>query len=368
MLTDELYWYWINNIEGIGTATLYALLEVYKSPDVIYHLDPVKILSYLKKSSQLDLFIQSQNVDRIKRGYDRLLQQNIQFISPLSPCYPEGFQTLKCPPLGLYLKGRFPSNQKTVAIIGARNCTRYGKEMARYFGKRLAENGIGIVSGLARGIDAMAHRGALEGSGYTIGILGCGIDGVYPKENFALFMEMEKCGGILSEYNIGVPPHAGLFPLRNRLIAGLVDGILVVEAMERSGTFITVDEGLSLGKDIFAMPGRITDEKSMGCNNLIKLGAHVVTSVEDILDVLQIEGVKEQDSMEDLAYFKKVNEISLAPLEKIVYSCLQIEPQYVDDIIEKSKIAPQEVCMVLNKLSICGMIEETDRNYFAIRI
>ena len=240
--------------------------------------------------------------------------------------------------------------------------------MARFFGKELSKCGIGIISGLARGIDGMAHAGALEVEGYTLGVLGCGIDRIYPEENYRLFVQMEKSGGILSESNLGVLPVPGLFPQRNRLIAGLSDGILVVEAMEKSGTFITVDQGLEQGREIFALPGRITDKTSAGCNNLIKLGAHMITEVEDILEILQInrKNVHKTGKIND--FTAEVNKMSLAPLEKMVYSCLRIEPKYLDDIILETKITPQEVCATLNRLSVRGAVVETAKNYYAVKL
>ena len=256
---------------------------------------------------------------------------------------------------------------KTIAIIGARNCTRYGREMARFFGRELAGCGVGIISGLARGIDGMAHQGALEADGYTVGILGCGIDQIYPPENANLFQKVQQQGAIISESNIGIRPSPGLFPERNRLIAGLADGILVVEAMQKSGTFITVDQGLDQGKEIFALPGRLTDVKSAGCNRLLKLGAHVVTEVADILEILRIAGSSTMKKPNWEKSNEEIDKLSLAPIEKIVYSCLRIEPKCLDEIIEEVRIAPQQVCMTLNKLVLKGVIEETTKNYYAVR-
>lgn len=214
----------------------------------------------------------------------------------------------------------------------------------------------------------MAHTGALEGNGYTLGVLGNGIDRVYPDENYKLFTQMEKMGGIVSESNIGVPPSPGLFPQRNRLIAGFSDGILVIEAMEKSGTFITVDQGLEQGKDIFALPGRIMDVQSKGCNNLIKMGAHMVTEVSDILEILHFDSENVENSVEKQDLDSIIHKKSLAPLEKIVYSCLRIDSKYLDDIIREVQLAPQDVCMILNKLVMQGIVCETTRNYYAIKL
>jgi DNA processing protein len=323
----------------------------------------------LKSQNVKEHYVKSKDRQSIQNGFARLLSGDIKFIYPGHHQYPKQFTQIPDAPMGLYLKGKlWMEGRKSVAIIGARQCSRYGLEMARFFGRELAKCGVTIVSGLARGVDGMAHTGALEGEGYTIGVVGGGIDQVYPQENYHLFMQMETRGGILSESNMGVKPVAGLFPQRNRLIAGLSDGILVVEAREKSGTFITVDQGLEQGKEIFSIPGRIMDSQSVGCNNLIKLGAHMVTEVDDILQILHME----EKSSPKLDYQKHAQDtshkMSLAPLEKMVYSCLRIEPRYLEDVVKEMRVAPQDVCKALNKMILAGIVVEPLRNYYAIKL
>lgn len=369
MTQRDYYWYWLTNIAGIGRITIRRLINEFETPDAIYYAEEQQVFQFFRNEKQKKEFSASKQKDNIIHSYQKLCDKGITFIHPDMEAYPEKLRNIPDSPFSLYLKGKFPPcDRKSVAIVGTRSCTRYGSEMARFFGRELSKCGISIISGLARGIDGMAHTGALEAEGYTLGVLGCGIDGVYPEENYQLYIEMGKKGGIVSEHNLGIPPAAGLFPQRNRLIAGFSDGILVVEAKEKSGTFITVDQGLEQGKEIFAMPGRIIDENSAGCNNLIKLGAHMITEVEDILEILNIDNknvlkLSKLDPPEGV-----LEKMLLAPLEKMVYSCLRIEPKYLDDIIKEAKIAPQEVCMALNRLVINGVIEETAKNYYAIKI
>lgn len=369
MTRQDYYWYWLNNIPGVGRKTLHSLLQAFHTPEQIYLSEEERIGQFLKRNAQKEAFHFSKNEESVIKSYRQLEHKGIRFLHPDSPEYPERFRNIPDSPTGMYLKGKLPpEEQKSVAIIGARDCTRYGSEMARFFGRELSLNGVSVVSGLARGIDGMAHEGALAAGGYTLGVLGCGIDWVYPEENYRLFMQMEQTGGILSESNIGVKPAPGLFPERNRLIAGMADGILVVEAKEKSGTFITVDQGLEQGKEIFAIPGRVLDIKSVGCNHLIKLGAHMVTEVRDILEILHLENKiveKQNDLGQDEIYIKKM---SLAPIEKKVYSYLRIEPKYLDEIILETCIAPQEVCMALNHLVVSGIVAETASNYYAIKL
>lgn len=369
MTNQDMYWLWLLNIPGITRNRIRKMLSVYRSPEQLYYAAYDDLEQFFKNEQQRQRFLEWRNMDKTYALYEKMQKSNIGFVHYQSERFPRKLKQIPDSPLGLYYKGKLPDeNKKTIAIIGARNCTRYGKEMAQYFGRELAKQGVQIVSGLARGIDGCAHRGALQGNGYTIGVLGGGIDQVYPKENFELFLSMEQHGGIVSESNMGIKPYAALFPERNRLISGFCDGILVVEAMGKSGTFITVDQGLDQGKDIFSVPGRILDEKSAGCNRLIKLGAHIVTDVTDILDMYFPR--EEIPHFINPAYYKEtmIQKMSLAPTEKMVYSCLQIEPKYLDEIIAEVNLAPQDICRILNRLILLNMIEEVSCNYYGLKI
>lgn len=364
-----MYWYWLVNIKGLGRKIQSSLIKDFRTPENIFYMKEDVIEQYIKSEDIRRIFLESRDMMKVAQSYEKLEKQGIRFLCYEDESYPKRLKNIPDPPLGLYLKGNLPEeNRVTLAIIGTRDCSSYGRELATYFGKELAGCGVNIVSGLARGIDGYSHRGALLGGGYTLGVIGGGIDKIYPKENKSLFCEMEKKGGILSESNMGVMPYAFLFPERNRIISGLADGILVVEAMEKSGTFITVDQGLEQGKDIFAIPGRITDKKSMGCNNLIKLGANVITDVSDVLDFYHI--APKSDVKSNLCSVKEdvLGKMSLAPPEKMVYSCLRIEPKYLDDILCEVKMEPGEVCMALNHLVLSGFVVESERNYYGIKI
>ncbi len=373
MNNEDLYWYWLCNIPRLGRKLIGKLLEEYGTPKVIFYENDNDIYNFVKMNNgrlHLEDYSSSKNEESIIYSYERLKSLGVSFIHPCHKDYPDRLKNIPDAPYGLYVKGSLPDNEsKSVAIIGSRNSTHYGREMGRVFGRELAKCGIVVVSGLARGIDGMAHRGAIEAGSYTLGILGCGIDVVYPQENYELFIEMEKTGGIISESNIGVKPDVRLFPQRNRLISGMADGILVIEAKEKSGTFITVDQGLEQGREIFALPGRILDENSRGCNNLIKMGAHLVTDVSDIIEILcgrsfDDKEVLEPVEMRNVQYVKNL----LAPTEKMVYSVLSVEPKYIDDIITEIKLSPDEVCMHLNKLFMAGYIDEPARNYYSVRL
>lgn len=200
--------------------------------------------------------------------------------------YPEKLRRIYAPPQKLYIIGNDKIlNEKGIAIIGCRKPSKYGIEMAYKFAYGLSKRGINVISGLARGIDSYSHLGAVHAKGKTIGVLGSGLNNIYPSENKKLCLEIIKNGGaIITEYEPKEKPLAMNFPARNRIISGLSEGILVIEAKQKSGTLITVDHGLDQGKDIFVIPGNITSENSYGTNELIKQGAKLVTSQRDILD------------------------------------------------------------------------------------
>lgn len=405
MTQEDLYWYWLNNIPGIGRKTITELLKLLKTPRRIYQASRQELVPGVITENRWNALKASRDMEKLQSSCRRMEESHVAFLHPEDAGFPDCLKQIPDMPYGLYYKGKMPdSGAPSVAVIGARSCSRYGLEMAYYYARELAACGISIISGLARGIDARAHEGALAAGGYTMGVVAGGLDRVYPVENYDLFMRLAGQGGILSESNLGITPVAGLFPQRNRLISGLADGILVVEAREKSGTFITVDQGLDQGKEVFAIPGRVTDPLSAGCNRLIAQGAHIVTAVEDILDILQIPtrnsqdfAEKQADSAENTAaatvsehsdtgktqsaYDSRngqktrkfpqpvdISQLSLAPVEKMVYSCLRIEPQYLDELIGEMMLAPQEVCRALNRLVMCGAAVETTRNYYAVRL
>lgn len=210
----------------------------------------------------------------------------LEIIKENDKTYPEKLRQIYDRPAKLYLEGNIDIlNNKSIAIIGSRNCSKYGMEVAYKFGYGLAKKGITIISGLARGIDAYSHWGTVKANGKAIAVLGSGFNNIYPKENIGLYKEIIKNGGaIITEYEPNAKPDRIHFPARNRIISALSDGILVVEARRKSGTLITVDFGLEHGKDIFCIPGNITSDNSYSTNELIKQGAIPVTCVEDILE------------------------------------------------------------------------------------
>ena len=215
--------------------------------------------------------------------------KGILFYPEYHPHYPAKLLSIPARPFGIFVKGKLPDvRQRSLAIVGARDCSEYGQYVARHFAEKMAQNGVAVISGLARGIDGIAQRAAMEAGGESFGVLGSGADICYPKSNEKLYRMCMERGGILSTYLPGTPPTPNLFPPRNRIISGLSDGILIIEAREKSGTIITADLALEQGKDVFVIPGRVTDRLSDGCNSLIRQGASLIQSPEQLLEELHI--------------------------------------------------------------------------------
>lgn len=278
----------------------------------------------------------------------------IEEIPAFDSRFPERLREIPESPGCIYLKGRLPDPvEMTVGIIGARDGTEYGKMVARTLAKELSEYGISIISGMAYGIDTAAHEGALLGGGKTYAVLGCGVDICYPAINKKLYSKIQEEGGIISEYPEGSPPLPHHFVARNRLIAGLSDILIVVEAKERSGTFITVDRALEQGKQVFVVPGRITDPLSRGCNRLLMEGASLCLSKEDILSCFSIEAGKDNE--------KKPN---LRGEEKRIYNALDLEGKHIDALYKELGIPLQSLYSVLVKMEIEGYCESFSSSYY----
>lgn len=282
-ITENDYAHWLFNVPDISSATIDKLLCGGRSCREIYELSPSELGGILTKKQAKNL-MESRNIWDFAKEKEKLKKLDIRFIPRIDPDFPEKLKNIPNPPFALYVKGKLPDeNMPSVAIIGARMCSDYGRFMARQLGKGLAHAGVQVISGMARGVDGISQKAALEAGGGSFGIVGSGADVCYPEENRPLYEGLCKNGGIITEYPPGTMPKAGFFPMRNRIISGLADVVVVVEARLKSGTQITVDTALEQGREVVALPGRVTDRLSDGCNQLICQGAGIVLGVEDVL-------------------------------------------------------------------------------------
>lgn len=273
------------------------------------------------------------------------------------PDYPDRLRDIKSPPKQLYIVGDLPRKGLTVAIVGARECSNYGRSLAYEMGTALAKAGVQVISGMARGIDAEAQRGALDAGGKSYAVFGCGVDICYPKEHRNLYHQLQKHGGVISEYSPGTMPLAQFFPARNRIISGLSDVVLVIEAKEKSGSLITADMALEQGKDVYAVPGPVNSNLSKGCNQLIKQGAGIVISVEDFMEELHIFHSEELENI-------KENKILLERDEFLVYTCLDLYPKSLETLVSETPFSISELMHIIFNLELKGYIQEISKNYY----
>lgn len=357
---DMAYEYWFAGIKNLLSRKKYLIREHMKTGRAVYYIEETKInkLPFLNERER-KVLIEAKRDKNIEESYRKLEEKEIRFVPWFAPEYPERLLELPDFPYALYVKGNLPSpDSRKAAIVGARKCTPYGEKYALEFGCELARAGVEIISGLARGIDGMGQRGALTGRGKTFAVLGCGVDICYPREHIGLYSDiLEQGGGIISELPPGTPPLAQHFPARNRIISGLADAVLVIEARERSGSLITADQALEQGRDVFALPGPVNSPLSTGCNQLIRQGAGLLISPEMLLEEwnLPYQGAGRKESE---------NKKMLESREKLVYSRLGLYPKNVDQLVRETDMEVRELMALLVSLELKGYIREISKNYY----
>ncbi len=376
---ERLACYRLSNIEGLGRKSIFRLFDYAGSAKDIFEITEQKLYELINAKSANAFLRQKGNVRQLT--LEKLnKEKQLQFIPYLSPEYPNRLRNISNPPFCLYVKGSLPKDHiPTVAIIGARACSEYGKSMAEFFGKSLGALGIQVISGMARGIDGIAQRGAIQGGGYTFAVLGCGADVCYPPDNIRLYRDIPNHGGIISEYPAGTKAQSSLFPERNRIISGLADLLLVIEARKRSGTYITVTQALEQGKDVYVVPGRITDALSEGCNYLLSQGAGVAMNTDVIVEALKgcgqeflHENTCSKECLEFGCLNKDYNDGYIGDnvtnsAESIILSCLDIMPMDINELIGRiGRIKPMDLPSLqleLTKLQIKGWVI-SEGNYY----
>lgn len=358
---ERLFLHWLTRMEGMGAVTARRIGDFAGSYRNAYYIEGMElqkagILKTEESRNRFDAW--KKEFYPLEEAYYKLADRGIRFVTYLDPEYPSRLLPLYDFPAVLYVKGQLPKDgEPAAAVIGARDCSAYGRQMAEHMAEELAEAGVNIISGLALGIDGAGHKGALNGGGKTFGILGCGVNICYPRTNCSLYERILQQGGIISEFPPDTPPLARNFPVRNRIISGLSDVILVMEARKKSGSLITAQAGLDQGKDIYALPGRITDSLSEGCNHLIASGAFVLISAQSLLENMGISCKKKERAGEK---FEK----GLAKREKMVYSCLDSEPLHVEEIAERAGLNVSQSMDLLLTLELEGYAVRTTGLYY----
>ena len=354
------YEYWLAAMKGLSDKKKVKLRSYMKSARDVYYIEETQLeqIEFLNEENR-NTIRQAQKEWDVEKEYSLLEKKQIRVISCMDEEYPKKLKEIADYPYALYVKGRLPEETlPAVAIVGARNCTSYGEKYAYEFAEKLAEYGVQIVSGLAAGIDGISQRGALMGQGKTFAVLGNGVDICYPREHIGLYSDIiEQGGGIISELPPGTKPLPFHFPRRNRIISGLSDLILVMEAREKSGSLITADMALEQGKDVYALPGPIDSKLSIGCNQLIRQGAGILLSPEMLLEEMGISDISFDEKSADI---KKMLETK----ENLLYSSVGLYPKNVAQIIEETHLPVQEVMSILTSLMIRGLVKEKSKNYY----
>ncbi len=375
----EKYAYWLCCIRDWSYRMQKCLFRECADAKEVYSLsrkELEKIPGLMHKD--IEHIIESKQTWDTDGQWQRLKQAGISFVSLEQAHYPPQIRQLADAPYGLFYRGSLPETHKfRAAIVGARMCSEYGRTIAREIARELAKHDVSVISGMARGIDAAGHRGALDSGGDTYAVFGCGVDVCYPSFHRQLYYEIVNHGGVMSEYPPGTKPEGFHFPQRNRMISALSDVVLIIEAKEKSGSLITADFALEQGKEVCALPGRITDALSSGCNQLIAQGAGVILSVEDCLNELFVHaGRKKNISQKKPEFthdFEEANQnsgnlhkFSLEKDESLVYGCLGLLPLDIEEILERTGLDVQTVCQALSALLQKHYIEEVFKNCYKI--
>ena len=357
-----LNWLELHLTPGLGNIAFKNLLDRFGSPDAILKATLMELMSVdgIREEAARNIAGKRLKNDCVKIQ-KKIEAEGARIVTYSDPSYPQTLRDIHDAPMLLYLKGKdIPANQSFISVVGSRHPTHYGLKAAEMIGQGLARRGLGIVSGMARGIDAAAHWGCINGLGFTIAVLGTGIDKIYPASNKKLSQKILETGTIISEFPLGTPARPNHFPIRNRIISGLSQGVVVVEATKNSGSLITASQALEQGRDVFAIPGSIYSFKSTGCHFLIKQGARLVENADDILEELGFNfpfGYKTDT-------FQKEMIPPMGEEEKILYDMIGDYPMHIDQIIRQGLLESQKVASTLTKMELKGVIRQLPGKMF----
>lgn len=375
----DKYLYWLDNVGGIGTRGKERLLEAFGTGEGVYRAGE-KHLTLLLEECRLEKLLESRKAWDVDQEYELLRQKQISFVCTAEPEYPEKLRYIPDHPFSVYYRGRLPQSSKlAVAVVGARECSDYGRFIATELGKELGQSGIQVISGMARGVDGISQLAALEAGGESYAILGNGVDICYPKENQPIYDRMLVQGGVISIYLPGTAPRPQLFPPRNRIVSGFADVLVVVEARQKSGTLITVDMALEQGREVYAVPGRITDRLSDGCNKLVKDGALVFLSPRDFLEGLR-QSFPEKYACCTANPTTSSSRRAMPPItpeEAVVLEALDLYPQPLERIRDQLQVKLTErgfrtfshnLLTILMRLCLKGVAKQNSPGWFSLDI
>ena len=367
-------WLALSFITGVGSRTAAELIERFGSPAASMNASAASLEAAGLRADSIDALKSSEPRKRAERDLEELATLGGEVLVLADPRYPALLRETYDPPIVLYALGDINGAlaQPAVALVGSRRCSTYGRNIAEKLSRELAERGVTVISGLARGIDSAAHRGALEGKGLTIAVMGTGLDAVYPKENRKLAEQISAHGALVTEFPLATPPLSQNFPFRNRVISGLALGVMVVEGAERSGSLITARLAYEQGRDVFAVPGNITSAKSFGPNYLIKDGAKLVQSWRDVVEEFPADlkaAIISAERGESRVAQMKRDEMTLSDAERRLLAKLKVdESTHIDQLITNSGLARGELMTALLTLEMTDRVRQLPGKSFVKRI
>jgi len=360
-LENTIFWIGFNLVKGIGAVRFKALLDYFGDAGTAWQASPQALQAAGLSPKLVKNLLKIRSQVSLELVWERMQTQGINILTWEDENYPRRLKDIDQPPPVLYLRGDLtPGDEWAVAIVGTRRITSYGRQVTEEVASTLARNGVTVVSGLARGVDAVAHQAALNAGGRTLAVLGNGVDRIYPPENRRLAEQIISQGALISDYPLGTPPAGTNFPPRNRIISGLALAVVVVEAGLDSGALITSTFAAEQGRDVFAVPGSILAHQSKGTNRLIQDGAHPLLDPQEILEVLNLTMVTEHRS----ARLVLPTDSTEAQLLQILSS----EPMHVDDIHAKTDMPIEKVSATLAMMELKGMVRQVGgMHYVAVR-
>ena len=361
---SKKYWIGLNMVLGVGKTLCHRLVKAFGSPQKVFHASRKELMEIERVGDKVARQILDFDLEQnLRREYQLAERRNVQILTIQDSEYPFLLKSIYDPPPVIYYKGTFLNKRSVpLAVVGTRKASSYGRMVTEKLCTALSEMGVCIVSGMARGIDTIAHKSALKLGNPTIAVFGCGLEYTYPPESGSLRRQIEEQGAVISEFPMSTKPDRNNFPARNRVISGLSHGTLVVEAGEKSGALITAQFALEQGREVFAVPGNIYSSESRGTHALIKMGAKLTDSPEAVVEDLSdsvLELLKERKN-------KVLHSIELNPKEEHLMSLMSVQEQHIDRVIENSYLSPAEVSATLVTLELKGVIRQTDGKMFGM--
>lgn len=350
-MDDKRFWVGFNLVRGIGAVRLQALINHFGDASTAWQAAPEELRSSGLTPKVLERLIEIRKDVNLDTLLEKIAAQGISILTWNDDAYPQRLKDIEHPPPVLFIRGEFlPEDHFAVAIVGTRRVTAYGRQVTEDLSVFLAANGVTVISGLARGVDAIAHAAALKAGGRTLAVMGCGVDRIYPPENRDLAGQIMARGAIISDYPVGTAPESSNFPPRNRIISGLSLAVIVIEAGETSGALITAEFAAEQGREVFAVPGSILAPQSKGTNKLIQMGAQPLLSPNDLLQALDLTRVGEQKAARRILPVDKI--------EAQVLNALGGEPLHVDDLRNLTGLPVEKVSAALVMMELKGMVRQ----------